>query len=283
MLRERLEIMSLSRLQPKIAVVAAVFLAFLLPSAAFAQSVAESTIAADGVGAAMLGLSPQELASALGPDFDLGDEVRITVDFDGRIITRNGVVQFRAAMTDNTDDLTLFIVSNPEYVTARGVGPTVTIAQAEAIYGDATLAWSPDNQGREFVSFANGPEGRIAFRTPGIGGTNVGVYANGEFETSDYKDGAVIAAVWVSCESGTDCPADRLGQTMPESSVESTADSTGTPSAADGSRTSDDELPPTGATELLWLSLIAMLFLLGGVLVIVDRRYLCPAWLNKRG
>ena len=115
------------------------------------------------------------------------------MDFDGRIITRNGVVQFRAAMTDNTDDLTLFIVSNPEYVTARGVGPTVTIAQAEAIYGDATLAWSPDNQGREFVSFANGPEGRIAFRTPGIGGTNVGVYANGEFETSDYTKMALLS------------------------------------------------------------------------------------------
>jgi LPXTG-motif cell wall-anchored protein len=292
--------MLLSRPQLKIAVVTAVFLAFLLPSAAFAQSAAESTITADGVGKAMLGLSPQELADALGADYDVGDEVRITVDFDGRVITRDGVVQFRAAMTDNTDDLTLFIVSNPEYATAGGVGPTTTIAQAEAIYGDATLAWNPDNEGREFVSFADGPEGRIAFRTPGIGGTNVGIYADGEFETSDYEDGAAIAAVWVSCVSGTDCPADRPAETTPEPTAEPTATPAPTatpeptpeptpeatpaptpaPSTGDGSGASEGELPNTGTTELVLMSLVATLFVMGGALVLMERRYLCPAWLK---
>ena len=63
--------MPLSRPQPKIAVVVAVVvavvLALLLPSAALAQPVASSTITADGVGDAMLGSSPQELADALVP------------------------------------------------------------------------------------------------------------------------------------------------------------------------------------------------------------------------
>jgi len=93
----------------------------------------------------------------LGPAFDIGDEVRITVDFDGRIVTSAGAVQFCAAMTENTDKLTLFLVSNPGYTTAQGVGATTTIA--EAVYVDETLSCIPDNQGREFVSFANGPEG----------------------------------------------------------------------------------------------------------------------------
>jgi hypothetical protein len=271
-LRVGLETMPLSRPQPKIAVVMAVVLAFLLPSAALAQPVASSTITADGVGDAMLGSSPQELADALGADYDIGDEIRITVDFDGRVISRDGVVQFRAAMTNNTDDLTLFIVSNPEYTTAPGVGPTTTIAEAEAIYGDATLAWNNDNKGREFVSFADGPEGRIAFRTPGIGGTNVGIYADGEFETSNYADGAAIASVWVSCVSGTDCPADRTVETTPEPAP--------APVAGDGSGASDSELPRTGTTELVLMSLVATLFVVGGALVLVERRYLCPAWLK---
>lgn len=281
--------MFLSRPKFKTAVVIALFLAFLLSNAAFAQSAAESTITADGVGDAMLGLSPQELADALGADYEVGNEVRITVDFDGRVISRDGVVQFRAAMSDNTDDLTLFIVSNPEYTTAAGVGPTTTIADAEAIYGDATLAWNPDNEGREFVSFADGPEGRIAFRTPGIGGTNVGIYAEDELETSEYLDGAGIAAVWVSCVSGTDCPADGPSETTPEPTVEATPEPTPeatpeptpAPGTGNGSGTSGGELPNTGATELLLVSLVATLFVAGGALVIMERRYLCPAWLKQ--
>ena len=133
------------------------FLVFLLPSAAFVQPAANHTITVGGVGDAMLGLMPDELATALGPAFDIGDEVRITVDFDGRIVTSAGAVQFCAAMTENTDKLTLFLVSNPGYTTAQGVGATTTIA--EAVYADETLSCIPDNQGREFVSFANGPEG----------------------------------------------------------------------------------------------------------------------------
>ena len=207
-LREGLETMPLSRPQLKIAAALAALFVLLLSSSAHAQPVDDHTITAEGIGNAVLGLSPAELIEALGPDYQVGDEVRITIDFDGRVVSRNGTVQFRAAMTDDTETLTLFMVSNPEYTTAEGIGPTSTIAEAEAVYGPAMLAWNPDNGGREFVSFANGPDGRIAFRTPGIGGTNVGIYASGEFSTSAYEDGAAIAAVWVICVSGTDCAAD---------------------------------------------------------------------------
>jgi hypothetical protein len=262
-LREGLETMPFSRTHIKSAVILAAFLALLLPSTAFAQPAANRIITADGVGDATLGLTPDELAAALGPAFEVGDEVRITVDFDGRVVTSDGAVQFRAAMTDNTDKLTLFLVSNPEYATAEGVGATTTIAEAEVVYGDATLSWTPDD-GREFVSFADGPEPGITFRTPGIGGTNVGIYQEGEFETTEYEDDAAIAAVWVSCTSGTDCPADTASQPTPEPTPTDGTDPGGSESG---------QLPTTGINELVLMSLVSVFFALGGALVMVERRY----------
>ena len=301
--------MPLSRPHLKIAAALAALLLFSLPLTAGAQPAADRTITADGVGPATLGLTPDELAEQLGDDYEVGDDVRITVDFNGRVITSDGTVQFRAAMTDgDSDALTLFIVSNNEYATAEGVGPTTTIAEAEAVYGQATLAWNPDNEGREFVSFENGPDGRIAFRTPGIGGTNVGIYADGEFSTNDYEEGAAIAAVWVSCIPGRDCPDPSAAATpeptpepeaeptpeptpepeaTPEPTPEATPEPTPTPSD-DGSAGGEDdgdeasELPRTGSTELVLISVVSLFFIIGGALVLMERRYLCPAWLSFR-
>jgi len=312
-LREGLETMHFSRTHRISAILAGLFflaglvVLLALPATARAQSSEELTITADGVGNAELGLTANELAEALGPDFDLGNEVRITVDFDGRVVVRDGSVQFRAAMTDNGEQLNLFIVSNPEYSTAEGVGPMTTIAEAEAAYGEATLSWNPDNEGREFVSFENGPEGRIAFRTPGIGGTNVGIYADGEFATTEYEPDAAIAAVWVSCVPGRDCPQDDARATPdptatpePEATAEpeatpvptatpepqatpkptATPEPEPTPTQATGGSGTDDELPRTGATQLVLLSVISMLFVLGGAFIVIERQHLCPAWLT---
>lgn len=267
--------MPLSRPQLKIAAALAALFVLLLSSSAHAQPVDDHTITAEGIGNAVLGLSPAELIEALGPDYQVGDEVRITIDFDGRVVSRNGTVQFRAAMTDDTETLTLFMVSNPEYTTAEGIGPTSTIAEAEAVYGPAMLAWNPDNGGREFVSFANGPDGRIAFRTPGIGGTNVGIYASGEFSTSAYEDGAAIAAVWVICVSGTDCAAD-VATAEPTPTPEPTA--TPEPTHDTGSGTDSGDLPRTGATELVLTSIVSVLFAVGGALVLIERRFLSASW-----
>jgi len=311
-LREGLETMLLSRPQLKIALAVAAFLALFLSSTAAAQPASDQIIAADGVGDAVLGLSPDELAEALGSDYDISDEVRITVDFDGRVVSRDGIVQFRAAMTDNTDALTLFIVSNPDYATAEGVGPATTIADAEAIYGEATLNWNPDDESREFVTFADGPAGRIAFRTPGIGGNNVGIYEDGEFETAEYEEGAEIAAVWVSCVSGTDCPGDQApiptATPEPTETAEPTATTEPTPTPTpeptpttgptteptpgpsptvpppaptpDAGAGGPGELPRTGTSELLLVSIVGALFVVGGALVLRERHYLCPSWLK---
>lgn len=322
-----------TRIHRRITALVALLVVCALPataaSVAALQAADDRTISADGAGPAVLGLTADELGEVLGSDYDLGDEVRITVDFDGHVVTRDGEVQFRAAKAGSGDELTLFIISNPTYQTAEGVGPTTTIAEAEAVYGPATLSWSPDDESREFVFFENGPAGRIAFRTPGIGGTNVGIYPDGEFETDEYEEGAAIASVWVSCIVGTDCPADRpttdpTATPTEEPTEEPTTDPTATPTeepteeptteptatpteeptaeptatatpetdgtgagssdGGDGGESNggggNGELPVTGSSELALMSTVSALFTVGGALVLVERRFGCPAWLR---
>ena len=182
--RDGLETTLFSRITRKGALVVAAIFVLLAPQVASAQSANDLLITGQGVGNAVLGQTADDLADALGDSYVVSDEVRITVDLNGRVISLGGDVQFRAAMTDSTDLLSLFIVSNPAYATAEGVGPMTTILDAEAIYGDATLRRDADD--REFVSFANGPDDRIAFRTPGIGGNTVGEYEGDSTETVSY-------------------------------------------------------------------------------------------------
>lgn len=312
-LRKGLETMLLSRVYRKSVLLLGVVLAclLLLPTTAFAQN-ADQIISADGVGDALLGSTVEELTAALGSGYDVSDEVRITVDFNGHVISRGGEVQFRAAKTEADERLTLFIISNREYQTAEGVGPTSLISAAEAVYGDATLNWNPDNESREFVSFANGPDGRIAFRTPGIGGTNVGIYGQDQLETTEYDPDGSIAAIWVSCVQD-DCAASQAAAeptATPEPTPtptptpepedeedpepEPTPEPTATPAppaptptpaptdsgGGDATGTDSGQLPRTGATELVLMSIGLLAFAVGGALLLMERRFLCPAWLR---
>jgi len=167
-----LETMAFSRRRIASAVVLAALLVLLVPQVAFAafQPDPERLITEEGVGNAVLAQTAAEMADELGSGYLVGDEIRITVDYRGNVVRQGSVVQFRAVQAGPGDELTLFIVSNPEYTTAEGVGPKTTIAEAESIYGEATLSWNPEDGGREFVTFANGPGEQIMFRTPGIGG-----------------------------------------------------------------------------------------------------------------
>lgn len=125
------------------------------------------------------------------------------VDTQGVEVTDvDGNVAFYALAAAGADiaELSLFTTDNPTYQTAEGIGPRTTIEEAEAAYGDATLAYSVENESREFVRFENGPEG-IDFRTGT--GPEAGVYESrgGYSETTEYQPGAVIQSVWISDRS----------------------------------------------------------------------------------
>ena len=307
-------------------IVSVLFAAVVIPAAQAPAAQAqgdEMVITPTMVASAEIGSTIDQLTEQLGSDYTVGDEVRITVDFSGHVVSRDGEVQFRAVKANEPgDELSLFIINNDDFATAEGVGPGTTIADAEAIYGEATLNWNADNEGREFVSFENQPEGRIQFRTPGIAGTNVGEYADGEFETNDYDPDGVIAAVWISCVPGTDCPTDSgnaaagTGDTddtddtddgdaveptptpeptatpepeptptpTPEADAGDDADDDEDAGGASGSDADDDqnELPATGFEEILLISLASTLLLAGGMMVLLHQSYLAPMWLRSR-
>lgn len=108
------------------------------------------------------------------------------------------------------------IVASPVCNTLAGVGPGTPVATAVEAYGAATFSFSWENEGREFVSFANAPQNYIfrarseaaeanaangGMNSPGgeHGGDYSGVEGDGSYFESDtgYPD-AEIREVWIS-------------------------------------------------------------------------------------
>jgi hypothetical protein len=129
----------------------------------------------------------------------------LMVDFDAVAISQSGKVQYRiiyAADTKlkNTDVIEILSTENTNYKTVQGVGPGMTLKQAEAIYGKATLSYNVDNEMRENVVFANQPTRKIMFVPQAEGKQFAGVYGAGKggfFQTDKYQPNAVIRSVMV--------------------------------------------------------------------------------------
>ena len=101
------------------------------------------------------------------------------------------------------------VVLGEQLETPAGVHVGMTIAEAEELWGKATLSFSYANEGREFIHFEGAPEGMAARARPGpplstnhVGPVHVGVYpeetVNEEYqETTEYIPGAVINSLWL--------------------------------------------------------------------------------------
>lgn len=303
-----------TRTQSWIAALSAVLCIFALAGPASAQGELELT--GTGVGPAQIGSTVELLGDQLGDEFTVSGEVRVTVDYLGHVVRRDGTVQFRAVKESGGDELNLFIVNNEDITTAQGVGPGMTIAAAEAIYGDANLTKVEEGAGREFVSFADQPDARLAFRTPGIGTEFVGQYGAGDTETKDYDPEGIIAAVWVQCSPGQDCPdlsqaaqdadadqddaneatEDADAEAGLDEATEATDDAdtdqdegvqddeetdTGVQDAGDGSDAAE-ALPRTGSEDIMLAAVAAAMVTVGGAFVVFQRYYLAPMWLRSR-
>ncbi|MFN2259263.1 MAG: hypothetical protein ABR601_05445, partial [Parasphingopyxis sp.] len=102
----------------------------------------------------------------------------------------------------------------PQCRTAEGIGPSSSIAEAAAAWGAPTFAFNYDNEGREYVSFADQPDS-LAFRaesktaaadtaSSGVpngphAGNYEGVEGDGSyFETGEYYPDGEIREVFVS-------------------------------------------------------------------------------------
>lgn len=157
------------------------------------------------MGTAQVGMTFGQLKKTLGATAQFKVQSPFMVDFDAVALSQSGKVQYRiiyAAGTKlkDTDVIELLMTDNPNYKTAQGVGPGMTLKQAEAIYGKATLSYNVDNEMRENVVFANQPSKKIMFVPLAKGKQFAGVYGAGKggfFVTNKYQPNAVIKSVMV--------------------------------------------------------------------------------------
>lgn len=166
---------------------------------------ASLTISDRAIGEAKVGMTFGELKKTLGSTAQFKVESPFMVDFDAVAVSRSGKVQYRiiyAAGTKlkDTDAIELLMTDNANYKTVRGVGAGMTLKQAEAIYGKATLSYNVDNESRENVVFANQPSKKIMFVPQADGKQFAGVYGAGQggfYQTNKYQQNAVIRSVMV--------------------------------------------------------------------------------------
>jgi hypothetical protein len=158
------------------------------------------------IGAAKVGMTFGQLKKALGSTAQFKVESPFMVDFDAVAVSQSGKLQYRIIYAAHKqlkdgDVIELLRTENANYKTVQGVGPGMTLKQAEAIYGKATLSYHVDNEMREIVVFAKQPTYTIMFVPKAKGKQVAGVYGAGEkgfFQTDKYQPNAVIESVMVS-------------------------------------------------------------------------------------
>lgn len=182
------------------------------PSPAPAVSGSSPLISESGIGTAQLGMTLAEFRETLTADQELTPVANVMVDFDAIAVTQAGEIQYYilhlsgAPFTD-ADVIQGLKTENPAYQTQEGIGVGSTITQAEAIYGDATLAYNLENEGREYVRFADFPANNILFGTGSYGAQTAGIYpeTSGSYhETQAFRDDAVLESILLVCLSA-DC------------------------------------------------------------------------------
>lgn len=165
-------------------------------------------ITADGIGAAKIGMSLKELKQKMGPGFEFPIKTSFIEGFDAIAVTKAGTVQYYIpypAGTNFTDEERIqhLMTDNPNYRTAKGVGPGTAIGQAASVYGSATISLSKEDVSREFINFTKHPNG-LAFRPKPVKSQDfVGEYpeSNEEFlKTQKYDTKAAIGQITVSCD-----------------------------------------------------------------------------------
>lgn len=167
----------------------------------------DELIHGDGVGLARVGMSLAEFGVALGdrpirfePDYGADFSAVCVDDADGEELYCAVVPQ--TEQLAGGDAIVMVETRHPRMRTQEGVGPGVSLADAEVVYGPAILLYNVENESREYVEFERGPAGSIGFRplSPSAPDDLVGLYAETEDalnETEDYKPDAVIGAIEV--------------------------------------------------------------------------------------
>lgn len=162
----------------------------------------------------------RDFVEAFPADTALGFQPVYMVDF-GSICARSGGENAICAFYESYDvesyDGAIEIIALGAYSdqcrTAEGVGPGTSIVDAVDAYGDPRFGFSWENEGREYVSFAESPQaysfraesdiganeqGGDAIPSGPHGGDYAGVVGDSYFETNTAHSDASIWEIWVT-------------------------------------------------------------------------------------
>ncbi|MEL6980302.1 MAG: hypothetical protein AAGM38_16720 [Pseudomonadota bacterium] len=153
-----------------------------------------------------VGMTLSEAKDA-APQAEWAYEPRYMVDFSASCARLDQVEAFCALVFEAPDEtpsdrIEAIAVTTPEVATKEGARVGMPIAAVEALYGDVTLSYTWDNEGREYLNFAEAPR-YLGFRAnrPGDRGGWAGVYPPSEGavsqSTTDYASDAEITSVWL--------------------------------------------------------------------------------------
>lgn len=207
----------LFRRAPRAAALALAAVAAAALTAADARAEGEIFPGSEDRGASLLGV---QTGMTIGAARDAVDtltwiyEPRFMVDFSADCAERDGETLFCLLVFEREkrvarDTVEGIVVFSPEFATPKGVRVGMRISEVERRWGAATFAFSYANEGREFVSFAEGPR-RISARaiSESLGGAesrgfHIGLYAaetaDQEFqETNVYRSDAEVGTLWLN-------------------------------------------------------------------------------------
>lgn len=208
--------------------------------APLARAQADWPITEDGLGPITIGSSIDDVRDQLPDEYVIGDEVPIAPDLTGFVVSVEGAVH-ALIPANGSDRVNGVIVLNDGYQTAQGIGPGSLVGDAEDLYGDASLSWSEEDQGRERVVFDNNPAG-LSFRTSEAVGPQAGIYGNDQNNTVLYEPSSRLTSIWIV--EDLDVPA---GDEADEADEADTDDADA--AAAQDESGDEDEAEPTPTPE----------------------------------
>jgi hypothetical protein len=162
------------------------------------------TITSSGIGTAKIGMTYQQLKQQLGSQFQFQVKTSYIVDFDAIAVSKAGKVQYYILYPAGTkftsgNRLEYLATNNPEYQTKKGVGTGMPIERAELVYGSARLAFSHEDESREYIYFPKAPKGLLFRSQPPKNLNFAGKYSNkSKFETRKYHRSSAIGTITVS-------------------------------------------------------------------------------------
>ncbi len=163
----------------------------------------------DGVGPIRVGTTFEEIAEAVGPGFEIGEEEVLGEGLGGHAVSLDGeVLLYFGTYEPENPIFEILVVESERLSLGSGLRLGMTLAEAADLHGEPALWFHTTSHGREGVSFADGTgdsDETIHLGSTGVDTIHAGQYGDPEpddqdlFRTTDYDPAGTISTISVLC------------------------------------------------------------------------------------